>query len=175
MARIGRTLSFSNVISLVALFVALGGSVYAAGKLSGSQIRPNSIPGNRIKPKSLTGKQVHSKSLTGKQIKPDSLSGNQINEASLSDVVSRLDSVQYVSVNLPLSPSATTGAAFCPPGTYAISGGASVSDDNNAFVNDSGPGSVPHNGWTATGYGESGTSMRVTAVCVYADSVGSTP
>jgi hypothetical protein len=54
-----RSLSFANVVAVAALFFALGGTVYAAGKISGSQIKPNSIPANRIKPNSLTGAQIN--------------------------------------------------------------------------------------------------------------------
>lgn len=43
------------VVAALALFVALGGSVYAAkkGKIHGKAIRAKSIPGNRLKPRSV--------------------------------------------------------------------------------------------------------------------------
>lgn len=42
-------------VAMLALFVALGGSVYAAkkGKIHGKAIRAKSIPGNRLKPRSV--------------------------------------------------------------------------------------------------------------------------
>jgi len=42
-------------VAALALFVALGGSVYAAkqGRINGKAIRAKSIPGNRVKPRSL--------------------------------------------------------------------------------------------------------------------------
>lgn len=42
-------------VAVLALFVALGGSVYAAkkGKIHGKAIRAKSIPGNRLKPRSV--------------------------------------------------------------------------------------------------------------------------
>jgi hypothetical protein len=48
----------------LALFVALGGSVYAASngggkKISGKKIQKNSIPGNRLKKHTLTGTQIN--------------------------------------------------------------------------------------------------------------------
>jgi hypothetical protein len=61
--RIGRHLTFANVVAVIALFVALGGSVYAAGKLNGKTIKPNSIPGNRLKANGVTGAQVDEGSL----------------------------------------------------------------------------------------------------------------
>jgi hypothetical protein len=51
------------VIALVALFVALGGSGYAAVKISGSQIEDRSIVGNKIKRDTLTGTEVRESKL----------------------------------------------------------------------------------------------------------------
>jgi hypothetical protein len=56
---IRKRLTFANVVSAIALFIALGGTVYAAGKISGKQIKPNSIPGNRLKKHTLTGNQIN--------------------------------------------------------------------------------------------------------------------
>jgi hypothetical protein len=49
----------ATVISLVALFVALGGSAYAAITVNGSQIKIRSISGNRLKNHTITGTQVN--------------------------------------------------------------------------------------------------------------------
>lgn len=192
MARIGRLLSFSNVVACLALFIALGGSVYAAGKMSGAQIKPNSIPGNRVKAKTLTGKQVKPGSITGKQIQAGSLTGNQIRAGSLTGnqikagsitgaqinvgtltgvTASALSSVQYVVSSASLGAGATTTTANCPSGTNVIGGGAGVSNDTSAFVNDSGPNGT-RNGWEATGFGEAGTSMTVTAICTAVAAIG---
>jgi|GEM_PF-2481773 len=56
-------LTFANIVALIALFVALGGTVYAANKINGKNIKKNSIPGNRIKKGTLTGTQVKSSTL----------------------------------------------------------------------------------------------------------------
>jgi hypothetical protein len=47
------------VIATLALVVALGGTSYAATKISGSQIKKHSISGNRLKNNTLTGKQIN--------------------------------------------------------------------------------------------------------------------
>jgi len=171
MTRLRKVLSVSNVVAFAALFVALGGSVYAAGKLSGAQIKPNSLPGNRVKAKTLTAKQVKPGSLTGAQIKAGSLTATQINQATLTGVTaSKVGSIQYASVTVPLvgtGPGAT-GTATCPAGTSVTGGGATVGNDELDFVNDSGP-NATRNGWTATGYGT--TTMTVTAICTAAASV----
>jgi hypothetical protein len=163
MNRIRRTLSFSNVIACLALFVALGGSVYAAGKISGKQIKPHSLPGNRLKPKTLSGRQV----------KPHSLGAAQINQASLDQITAAsLAGVQYAvaTVSLPNWVPGTTGIANCPAGTYVVGGGAIVSNDERAAVNDSGP-TDSRTGWAATGSGfslanDATPTMTVTAICV---------
>lgn len=177
MTRISKALTFSNVVAFIALFVALGGSVYAASTISGTQVKPGSLPGNRIKPKSLAGKQIKPKSLTGKQIKANSLGANQIKESTLTGITaSAISGVQYVAVTVPLSyssPGGDQGTAVCPVGTSVIGGGASVSNENYAYVNDSAP-SPTHTGWIATGRGGSGVTMTVTAICTAVNAVGTT-
>jgi hypothetical protein len=51
------------IVALIALFVALGGSVYAAGRLSGESIKKRSLPGNRIVKNDVTGKEVKESAL----------------------------------------------------------------------------------------------------------------
>ena len=62
------------VVALIALFVALGGTVYAAGKINGKTIKAGSIPGNRLKAESVTGAQVKEAAL-GKVPNADTLDG----------------------------------------------------------------------------------------------------
>jgi hypothetical protein len=56
---IRRRVTFANVISLIALFVALGGTVYATGVINGKAVKKGSLPGNRLRPDSISGKQVN--------------------------------------------------------------------------------------------------------------------
>jgi hypothetical protein len=166
-ARIRRTLTFSNVIACLALFVALGGSVYAAGKISGKQIRKSSLPGNRIKPKTVPANRI----------KPNSLSGKQINEKTLTGVsAAALAGVQYQAVQAELPPEGRAGTvtANCPAGSYAIGGGATLSNEERGVVNSSGP-SPLRTGWMATGYSWysfSRPTMTVTAVCMVLNAPG---
>lgn len=46
------------VVALVALFVALGGSGYAAVQLSGKNLKNRSVAGKKLKNNTLTGKQI---------------------------------------------------------------------------------------------------------------------
>ncbi len=179
MLGIRRALTFSNVVAFLALFVALGGSVYAAGKISGRQIKANSLPGNRIKPKTIAGNRLKPNTLTGRQIKKHSLTDKEINQETLTGIsAAALAGVQYQVTTVPLvrnSSDGTTATVGCPPGMSVIGGGATVSDDEHAFVTDSGPGTQLA-GWTATGFvrfGAGGT-MTVTAICVVVIKPGST-
>jgi hypothetical protein len=169
-ARFGRLLSFSNVVACLALFVALGGSVYAAGKISGKQIKRNSLPGNRLKPRTLPPNRIKPNSLTGHQVKANSLTGDQVDEKTLVGVsAAALASVQYEAITVALPPygSPGTATANCPAGSYAIGGGATLSSEEGATVNDSGP-SPLRTGWTASGYSwyYPRATMTVTAICV---------
>ena len=83
MTRIRKVLTFSNVVACLALFMALGGTVYAAGKISGTQIKPKSIPGNRLKAGAVATNQLKAKAVTAGKVKPGSLTGTQIKAGSL--------------------------------------------------------------------------------------------
>jgi hypothetical protein len=67
------------IVALIALFVSLGGTVYAAHKISGKTIKRGSEPGNRLKKNSVTGKQVNESTL------------GQVREAKSADVAAALD------------------------------------------------------------------------------------
>ncbi|HEX4731001.1 MAG TPA: hypothetical protein VH299_07005 [Solirubrobacterales bacterium] len=104
MTRIKKSMTFSNVVAMLALFFALGGTVYAAsGKIDGSQIKPKSLPANRLQAQSVTAsqikngaigaaqikanavgsKQVLSGAITGPKIKAGSITGTQVKSGSL--------------------------------------------------------------------------------------------
>jgi hypothetical protein len=166
-----KVFSFSNVIAVLALFLALGGSVYAASskKIEGTKIKAKSIPGNRIKPSSLTAAQIKAKTLTGAKVKPGSLTGKQVVGSSLTGVkATSLAEVNYAVTTVNLvryKPGGTTATANCPTGQKVIGGGVTVNKDLEAAINDSGP-QISRGGWEATGYtGSDGMSMTVTAIC----------
>jgi len=76
-------------IAAIALFVALGGSVYAArkAKLDGRAIRAKSIPGNRLKPHSIAANRLMPGVLAGGTASGP-LTGADINELTLGQVPS---------------------------------------------------------------------------------------
>lgn len=66
------------LVAIVALFMALGGTSYAALKITGKNVENSS----------LTGIDVKNKSLAEKELKPDTLTGGRIQEATLGTVPS---------------------------------------------------------------------------------------
>jgi hypothetical protein len=145
-------ITFSNVVALLALFFALGGSVYAAQKFSGKEVKKNSLPGNRVKKNSLTGKQIKDSSLKG------------VGSATA------LSRVTYQTATGTLDPAASTAltvTATCPSPQKAIGGGAAVGNSLNSFVNDA-TFTADHSGYVAHGFtsGPGTDTLTVTAACV---------
>lgn len=83
--------TFSNVVSLMALFVALGGTAFAA-----SQLAKNSVGSKQIKNGSATGKDVKNNSLKGKDIKEASL--GEVPSAASADIAASAESLDGASI-----------------------------------------------------------------------------
>lgn len=56
--RIRAQLTYANVVSTLCLFILLGGSAYAAAKITGKNVKNGSLTGTDIKNNSVTGKDV---------------------------------------------------------------------------------------------------------------------
>ncbi|HEX7244516.1 MAG TPA: hypothetical protein VF245_03015 [Solirubrobacterales bacterium] len=78
------------VVAAMALFVALGGTVYAAkkAKLDGRAIRVKSIPGNRVKPHSIAANRLKADVLAGLEGHTGKIIGAEIDLQSLGQVPS---------------------------------------------------------------------------------------
>ena len=76
------------IVACIALFAALGGTVYAAGKINGKAIKRKSLPGNRVVPGSLTGDRLKAATITGARVARGSITGSQIDAATLGQVPS---------------------------------------------------------------------------------------
>jgi hypothetical protein len=76
------------VVACVALFAALGGTVYAAKKIDGRTIRVKSLPGNRLRPGSVPGDRLKPGAIAGSSLAPGSITGTQIDIATLGQVPS---------------------------------------------------------------------------------------
>jgi hypothetical protein len=76
------------VIAGLALVAALGGTVYAAGKINGRTIKVKSLPGNRLAVASVPGNRLKPGALQGSQLAPGSITGIQIDASTLGQVPS---------------------------------------------------------------------------------------
>jgi hypothetical protein len=90
-AILSRKLSFANVTSSLALFVALSGGAYAAVALPANsvgtkQIKNGAVTRAKLARRSVNGSNVVPRSLTGADIRPGSLTGANINVATLGKV-----------------------------------------------------------------------------------------
>ena len=92
-----------TAIALAALFIALGGTGYAAATIGSSQIKNNSV----------RGKDVRNSNLTGKDVKRNSLTGSDIAESRLGKVrrATRADTAGNATVANALT-NAAAGAYF---------------------------------------------------------------
>jgi hypothetical protein len=76
------------VVAGLALVAALGGTVYAAGKISGRTIKVKSLPGNRLAMGSVPGNRLKPGAIRGSALAPGSITGIQIDASTLGQVPS---------------------------------------------------------------------------------------
>jgi hypothetical protein len=82
-----------NTIALLALFIALGGTTYAATALPANsvgtkQLKKNAVSSAKIKKSAVTNAKIGANAVTGAKVKDDSLTGSDILESTLGQVPS---------------------------------------------------------------------------------------
>jgi hypothetical protein len=107
------------VVAILALFVAMGGTVYAASTISGKAVKKNSLPGNRIK----------KKTVTGNRLKNNTVTGTQVDEATLGKVPSAATADTATTAT-----TATTALSANPPAYAHINPDGSVDAANSHNV-----------------------------------------
>jgi hypothetical protein len=182
-----KRLSFANITSVVALFLALSTGSYAAIILPANSVGSRQLRAKAVTPSKLAAHAVTSgkiaanavrsgniaaRAVRGAQVVPGSLTGADINLATLGKVPSAsiADSaavarVKTVTTSATAAPNSVTAAtATCDPGLTVVGGGAALSDENNQLVNDTYPSG---NGWTVHVFAStSGGGFTVYAICV---------
>lgn len=123
--------TYAGVTATLALFVALGGSSYAAITITGSSVRNGSLTGADIKNGSLKGGDVKNGALTGGDLKNGSVSTADIDDASLL-------AADFKAGELPAGPAGPTGPAG-PQGLQGAPGPAGATNVVARRVNDSVP------------------------------------
>jgi hypothetical protein len=127
-----------NTIALVALFIALGGTTYAATALPTNsvgtkQLKKNAVTAAKIKNGSATNTKIGANAITGAKVKDDSLTGADILESSLGKVPSAAaaDSATNAT-HATAADSATTAANANALNGYAANGLIRFAQGNNS-------------------------------------------
>ena len=185
-----RRLNYANVTASIALFAALGGTSYAAIKLPAKsvgsiQIKTSAVTKSKIAAGAVDATKVRNGAITGADIAAGAVDGSKVRDGSLSaadiagkvptaataDGLAQIHRATVAAANDPApanSFSVKAVSAECPAGTFVVGGGASLSDQNAQFVNDSYPSSATS--WTADVANGAPTSPTFTvyAICVAA-------
>ncbi len=118
MRTIRSRVTFANVVSCIALFIALGGAAYAAGKLGKNTVGT---------------KQIKNGSVTGIKIKKGTITGTNINLAKLGTVPSATTAATANSAT-----TAGTASSLSPPEGFRLVGSSGqpgfLDGSSNGFV-----------------------------------------
>lgn len=178
-----KRLTFANITSFLALFVALSGASYAAASLpaasvGANQLKTNAVTSRKIAANAVTHSKIAAHAVTGAQVAPGLLTGADMNLTTLGKVPSAAvaDSAGVARVKTDtatgtaVADSDVAATATCDPGLTVVGGGAKLSDQDNQIVNDSYPSGT--SGWTVDVFASpSGDSaFTVYAICVPAAS-----
>jgi hypothetical protein len=74
-------LTYANAMATIAVFIALGGSAYAA-----TQLAKNSVGSKQLKKNAVTAAKVKNEAITAAKVKKGTLTGTQINASTLGTV-----------------------------------------------------------------------------------------
>jgi hypothetical protein len=92
MGRLRRRLTYANIVSTIALVLAVGGgAVYAANKIGAHGIRKNAIHSFHIKNKQVKRQDIAGGAINSRKVSNESLTGKDIREATLGLVPSAED------------------------------------------------------------------------------------
>ena len=132
------------VLAGIALLAALGGTVYAAGKINGKTIKAKSLPGNRLAMGSVPGNRLKPGAIHGSQLAPGSITGIHIDASTLGVVpqAARAEQAQSAqsaetaqnAVNAENAKSLNGYEAGCKSGTQPYAGACWQSDPNTTAL-----------------------------------------
>ena len=86
-------LTYANVMATIAVFIALGGTGYAAAKINGKNIKNKSIAGKKLKNRTITRGKVKRNTLTGAEIAESRL--GKVPSAADADNASQADNATH--------------------------------------------------------------------------------
>ena len=109
-------LTFANVVSVIALFVALGGGAYAVSSAGKNSVVSKSIKNGQVKTKDLANNAVN-----GAKVGDDSLTGDDVAESTLGQVASAASANHASSADSATSASHATDADTATNANHAAS------------------------------------------------------
>jgi hypothetical protein len=129
-ARLRARLSYANVTATVALFVALGGTTYAAATLpknsvGSRQLRRHAVSNSKLRPNAVTASTIKPGAVTSLRVRDGSLTGKDINSATLGKVPAAATADHATSADSASSLGGVTAGALrvgCPGGTARYAG-----------------------------------------------------
>lgn len=104
LARFRQRLTYANVMSTIAVFIALGGSSYAALQIDSGDIANNSVRGVDVRNRSLSERDIRRNALGGRSIRESRL--GRVPRAREADLLSGMSAADLV--------------LRCPAGTFAV-------------------------------------------------------
>jgi hypothetical protein len=183
------------VISTLALFVALGGTGYAAialpsGSVGTKQLKNGAVTEAKVKAHSLGGTAIDSSRLgkvpsaatadtatSATSARFALAATNAVNAVNATKATSApIANVTYVAQTTPVpaGPTSVRVTANCPSATTVIGGGATVNDEVFGLVNDSFPGGKTS--WVADVYdGNTSGSINATVTAICAPAAATAP
>jgi hypothetical protein len=117
-------LSYANVMATIAVFIALGGTSYAAVSITGRDVRNESLTGRDVRNNSLVGRDL--RGISGRDVRNNSLTGADVTRLGRRDFVSGelTPATQIVQTNATVSSNGNEFAlASCPSGQVVLGGG----------------------------------------------------
>ncbi|MEX1142886.1 MAG: hypothetical protein WD993_06405 [Thermoleophilaceae bacterium] len=113
--------SHTTIVAYLALFVALGGSSYAAinlprNSVGPKQIKKNAVRSPEIRNNAVTSRDIRNRTIRGRDVRPTSLSGRHIREQTLATVP------QAANADTLAGLTASQLKVRCPAGTLLSSG-----------------------------------------------------
>lgn len=165
-----RRFSYANVTASIALFVALGGTGYAAIKLPAKSVGTLQLKNKAVTRAKIADRAIDSSKVKDGSLTPADLAG-KVAGALTADGLAQIQRVTAPGANAAAPGGGfnlVTATATCPPGTFVVGGGASLGDQGAQLVNDSYP-SNPST-WTAdiANFSPGAPAFSVYAICVRA-------
>ena len=144
--------SASMAVALLALFVALGGTSYAAITITGKNVKNSSLTGKDIKNGSLRGTDVRNRSLTSSDLSSGTISSLRGNSgpagpAGTSGPAGPAGTFGTVTVRSASYSSGDPVTASCQSGEVAVGGGVGADFSGFLRMSEPTPGSGTPTGW----------------------------